>query len=78
MNTYILVGTVAVNNFNNESWQELEESIDCNNGDIIAWDGATDFVGNLLAMLNGWNEFIELSKEDLDNIEKNTKIEIKK
>ncbi|MEN9655888.1 MAG: hypothetical protein RL311_820 [Bacteroidota bacterium] len=74
MNTYILVGTPAVNHFNNESWQDLEESIECNNGDIIAWDNATDFVHTLLDMLNGWNEFIELSKEDLNNIEKNTKI----
>lgn len=79
MNTYILVGEVAVNHFNNEDWKELEESIlECNSGDVIAWDNATDHVSTLLNMLNNWDNFIELSKEDLDKIEQNTKIEIEK
>lgn len=79
MNTYILVGEVAVNHFENEDWEKLEELIlEMNGGDIVSWDNATDSVSTLLDMLNGWNNFIELSKEDLDKIERNTKIEIKK
>lgn len=76
MKTYILVGEVAVNHFQNEDWQELEESIEICSGDLIAWDKKTDKVSTLLDMLDGWNKFIELSAEDLKNIEANTKIEI--
>lgn len=76
MKTYILVGEVAVNHFQNEDWQELEESIEICSGDLIAWDKKTDKVSTLLDMLDGWYKFIELSAEDLKNIETNTKIEI--
>ena len=36
----------------------------------------TDDVSELLEQLKGWNDFIELSEQDLKDIEANTKIEI--
>lgn len=75
MKTYILVGLVAVAHFENEDWKELEEIIlDCKGGDIVLWDNETDSVSTLLDMLCGWNNFIELSQEDLNEIKKNTNI----
>lgn len=76
MKTYILVGEIAINHFFNENWSELQASILMDStGDIIAWY-KEDEVSTLLDMLGGWNEFIELSQEDLKDIESNTKIEI--
>ena len=78
MKTYILVGESAVNHFYNENWSELQASILMNNtGDLIAWNKETDSVSTLLDMLSGWNDFIELSEQDLKDIEANTKIKIK-
>lgn len=77
MNTYILVGEMAVDLFENQRWGELEELLFLNqNGDILAWDNATESVSTLLDILSGWSEFVELTKEDLDDIRENTKIEI--
>jgi len=77
MLTYILVGEQAVNNFHNREWEDLNEIIlDAFNGDIIAWNKEEDSIGELLEMLEGWDTFIELTKEDLLEIENNTKIEI--
>lgn len=77
MKTFILVGEQAIIDFDNRDWKKLEELILGNqNGDIIAWDKETDKVGTLLDMLSGWNDFIELSEQDLKDIEANTKIEI--
>ena len=77
MKTYILVGESAVNHFYNENWSELQASILMDNtGDLIAWNKETDDVSELLEQLRGWNDFIELSQQDLKDIEANTKIEI--
>ena len=74
--TYILTGHTAINHFYNENWSDFQASILMNNeGDIVGWDSG-DSVATLLDMLGGWNEFIELSQEDLKDIESNTKIEI--
>lgn len=78
MNTYILVGETAVNHFENQDWKELEELIlECKGGDIIAFDNAIEQISELLEQLKGWNDFIELTFEDLQLIKENTKIEIK-
>lgn len=78
MNTYILVGETAVNHFENQDWERLEELIlECKGGDIIAFDNATEQISELLEQLKGWNDFIELTFEDLQLIKENTKIEIK-
>jgi hypothetical protein len=77
MKTFILVGEQAIDDFYNRDWEALEKLILGNqNGDIIAWNRETDKIGTLLDMLNGWNDFIELSQQDLKDIEANTKIEI--
>lgn len=77
MNTYILVGETAVRNFENQDWEELEETILSDyDGDIIAFDNATEQISELLEQLKGWNDFIELTFEDLQLIKQNTKIEI--
>lgn len=76
MKTYILLGLTSINYFYNENWNELDKSIQFNIGNIIAWDKESDSVSCLLDMLKGWNEFIELSLEDLKLIEQNTSIEI--
>lgn len=77
MKTFILLGEQAIIDFDNRDWKKLEELILGNqNGDIIAWDKETDNVSTLLDMLSGWNDFIELSEQDLKDIEANTKIEI--
>lgn len=76
MNTYILVGETAVRNFENQDWKELGELIGTIDGDIIAFDNATEHISELLERLKGWNDFIELTFEDLQLIKQNTKIEI--
>lgn len=77
MKTYILVGSYAITSFQSEYWQDLEDAILKENaGELVAWDNEKDSVSELLAMLNGWENFIELSEQDLKDIEDNTKIEI--
>ena len=77
MKTFILVGEQAVSRFNNQDWEQFEEIIlEDFDGDIIAWDKEADSTSTLLNMLSGWNDFIELSEQDLKDIEANTKIEI--
>ena len=77
MKTYILVGEVAIKHFENEDYNELEDSIINNfNGDLVAWNKETDSVSTLLDMLSGWTYFVELTEEDLKSIEANTRIEV--
>lgn len=77
MKTYILVGSEAVRLLDEMDWQELEQSILYDfNGDIVAWDKNTDDVSELLEMLNGWDDFRELSEKELEIISLNTEIKI--
>ena len=77
MKTFILVGEKAINNFQEESWSDFQADILMDyNGDIISWNKETDSVSELLEQLRGWNDFTELSEQDLKDIEANTKIEI--
>ena len=77
MKTFILVGETAVSLFQHADWNLLEKAVlEQDRGDIIAWDKETDNVSTLLGLLSGWNDFIELSQQDLKDIEANTKIEI--
>ena len=78
MKTFILLGEKAITNFQEENWSDFQANILMDyTGDIVAWDKEADKVGTLLDMLSGWNDFIELSEQDLKDIEANTKIEIK-
>ena len=75
--THILVGEATVKHFYNEDWDRLEESIlEDFNGDIIGWNEETDTVSTLLDILRGWDDFVELSGEDLKDITLNTNIVI--
>lgn len=76
MKTFILVGETAVKKFQYEDWDGLEEAILENNDDIVSWDRETGTIVELLNILNGWDDFVELSAEDLKTISSNTKIEI--
>ena len=77
MKTFILVGEITVALFQHADWSLLEKAIlEQNRGDIIAWNKETDEVSELLEQLKGWNDFIELSEQDLKDIEASTKIEI--
>ena len=77
MKTFILVGEQAITNFQEESWSDFQADVLMDyTGDIIAWDKETENVSELLEQLRGWNDFIELSEQDLKDIEANTKIEI--
>ena len=77
MKTFILLGEKAITNFQEENWSDFQANILMDyTGDIVAWDKEADKVGTLLDMLSGWNDFIELSEQDLKDIEANTKIEI--
>ena len=77
MKTFILLGEKVILDFENQDWKALENSVlEDFNGDLIAWDKETDNVSELLEQLRGWNDFIELSEQDLKDIEANTKIEI--
>lgn len=77
MKTFILVGEQAVKHFENENWSDLQSCILMDyEGDLIAWNKEKDSVSTLLDMLQGWGNFIELSQEDLKDIENNTQIEI--
>ena len=79
MTHYILCGENAVENFNEQNWNLLELNIlQMNNGELISFDTSEFRNGlhQLLESLSGWNSFIELSAEDLELIDKNTKIGI--
>ena len=77
MKTFILLGEKVILDFENQDWKALENSVlEDFNGDLIAWDKETENVSELLEQLRGWNDFIELSEQDLKDIEANTKIEI--
>ena len=77
MKTYILVGRWAVESLFDQEWNTLERDILMNNnGDILAWNKETEDVATLLDMLHGWDNFIELDTEDIENIKNNTKIQI--
>ena len=77
MKTFILLGEKAILDFENQDWKALENSVlEDFNGDLIAWNKETDEVSELLEQLKGWNDFIELSEQDLKYIEANTKIKI--
>lgn len=74
---YILVGEQGVKDFRNEDWESLEENIlDNYDAEIVAWDKNAESVSELLEMLRGWDDFIELFQEDIKNIENNTKVVI--
>ncbi len=74
METYILVGKQGVKDFKNEDWESLEKNLLDYDADIVAWDKNTESVSELLEMLCGWDDFTELSQEDLETIEINTNI----
>ena len=77
MKTFILVGEQAITNFQEENWSDFQADVLMDyRGDIISWNKETDEVSELLEQLRGWNDFIELSEQDLKAIEVNTKIEI--
>lgn len=77
MKTFILAGEQAITNFQEESWSDFQADVLMDyTGDIIAWNKETDGISELLEQLRGWNDFIELSEQDLKDIEANTKIEI--
>lgn len=77
MKTYILVGSEAVRLFDEMDWQGLEQCILYDfSGDIVTWNKDVDDVSKLLDMLYGWNDFRELSKEELEIISLNTEIKI--
>lgn len=77
MKTFILVGEQAITNFQEENWSDFQADVLMDyRGDIISWNKETDEVSELLEQLKGWNDFIELSEQDLKDIEANTKIEI--
>ncbi len=77
MKTFILVGEQAITNFQEENWSDFQADVLMDyTGDIISWNKETDEVSELLEQLRGWNDFIELSQQDLKDIEANTKIEI--
>ena len=77
MKTFILVGEQAITNFQEENWSDFQADVLMDyRGDIISWNKETDEVSELLEQLRGWNDFIELSEQDLKDIEANTKIEI--
>ena len=78
MKTYILLGEKTITNFQEENWSDFQANILMDYaGDIVAWNRETDDVSELLEQLKGWNDFIELSEQDLKDIEANTKIKIK-
>lgn len=77
MKTHILVGEIAVRNFLEGDLKDFEKDIlEDFNGDIISWDKETEEVSTLLEQLEGWLAFLELTEEDLEYLEENTKIEI--
>ena len=77
---YILAGEEAVNHFQEENWAELQGCVLMeNSGDIFSFDYSNlNPISELLEQLRGWNNYIELSEEDMKDIEKNTLIEIER
>lgn len=79
MGHFILAGTESVTNFQNGNFEELEQDIlNKGNGEIYYFDySEPNALSELLNQLNGWNEFIELSESDANEIKQKTIIEFK-
>lgn len=77
---YILAGEEAVSYFQNENWADFQNCIEIEKtGEIYSFDySSNNPINELLEQLRGWNSFIELSGQDIKDIEDNTKIEIQK
>jgi hypothetical protein len=79
MKYYILVGEKAVRYFAEQEWKALNNSIlEDQTGDVVAWHKEHDSFDTLLDMLSGWENFIQLSEDDLEVIESNTNIEFER
>ncbi|MBC7749781.1 MAG: hypothetical protein H7Z76_14620 [Methylotenera sp.] len=65
MKHHILVGHSTVENLKNENYISLEEDIENNDGDIFCCNSKKDYLPELLELLKGWSEFIELSKQQV-------------
>lgn len=79
MTHYILCGENAIENFNNQHWNLLElDILEMQNGELISFDTSEFRNGlhELLESLSGWSQFIELSEQNLTDIERNTTISI--
>lgn len=80
MTHYILAGEIACSHFWNKRWKALEKSINTNNeGRIYTFDySKPNALSKLIDNVHGWNNFFELSKEDLQQIALKTNIKIPK
>jgi hypothetical protein len=78
MTHYILAGETACNHFWNKRWRALEKSIKMNNeGRIYSFDySQPNALSKLLDNVHGWNNFIELSNEDIKEIVSKTTIKL--
>lgn len=79
MGHFILAGTEAVTNFKNGNFKELEQDIlNKGDGEIYYFDySEPNALSELLNQLNGWNDFIELSEAEVNEIKTETIIEFK-
>ena len=75
---YILAGETACNHFWNQKWKALEASIMTKNeGIIYAFDySKPNALSKLIDNVHGWNNFFELSNEDIKQIVSKTKIKL--
>ena len=75
---YILAGETACNHFWNKKWKALEASIMTKNeGIIYAFDySKPNALSKLIDNVHGWNNFFELSNEDIKQIVSKTKIKL--
>ncbi len=79
MGHFILAGTEAVTNYQDGNFKELEQDIlNKGDGEIYYFDySEPNALSELLNQLNGWNDFIELSEAEVNEIKTKTIIEFK-
>lgn len=68
MTKYILTGSEAIRHFNTDKHDLVAKAIKDHKGDIFSIDNLDD-IAELLENLRGYDDFIEIEKEDRDIIQ---------
>lgn len=76
MKKYILAGEQAVKSYEQQDWECLKDDLMDYSGVIIEWDSEKQSLSSLLSLLNGWDNFVELTEQEVKTINKTKKYKI--
>ena len=69
---YILCGFNAVISFENKDYKELEKALNTDESDLISYNPQSNNFNLLISRLDGYGDLLYITKEDLEEIQKNT------